>query len=139
MATTAILPIRAGKRVIAAALKMSLDYIKNPEKTDDGEWVTSYECDPLIVDSEFAFSKRQYAAITGRDQGAHDVIAYHVRISFKPGETDAATANRIGYELAMKLSGMFRLSRVHSRKYLIDWMNREPYTARVVRTVREGA
>jgi hypothetical protein len=104
MATTAIIPIHAGKRAIATALKLSLDYIKNPEKTENGEWVTSYECDPLIVDKEFAFSKRQYAAITGRDQGTRDVVAYHLRISFKPGETDAETANRIGYELAMKLT-----------------------------------
>ncbi|MCL2152802.1 MAG: relaxase/mobilization nuclease domain-containing protein [Oscillospiraceae bacterium] len=108
MATTAILPIHAGgkggRRPIAAALKTSVDYVKNPEKTDGGEWVTAFECDPLIADDEFLFSKRQYAAITGRNQGAHDVIAYHVRISFLPGETDAETANRIGYDLAMKLS-----------------------------------
>ena len=109
MATTTILPIHAGKKgkdgkPIAKALKMSVDYIKNPNKTMDGEWVTSYQCDPLIADEEFMFSKNQYAAITGRDQGARDVIGYHVRISFMPGETDAATANRIGYDLAMKLT-----------------------------------
>ena len=109
MAATAILPIHAGgskggRGPVAAALKISTDYIKNPEKTRDGEWVTSYMCDPLIVDSEFMFSKNQYAAITGRDQKARDVIAYHLRISFKPGETDAETANRIGYDLAMKLT-----------------------------------
>jgi hypothetical protein len=42
--------------------------------------------------------------ITGRDQGKRDVLAYHLRQSFKPGEIDPATANRIGYELAMKLT-----------------------------------
>jgi len=105
MAATAIIPIHAGKgRSVAAALKMSVRYIENPEKTDSGEWVTSYECDPLIADKEFLFSKNQYAAITGRDQGKNDVLAYHLRISFKPGETDAEMANKIGYELAMKLT-----------------------------------
>jgi len=105
MATTAILPVHAGKgRPIAAAFKMSVDYIKNPNKTDDGEWVTAYACDPLIADDEFLFSKNRYATITGREQGARDVLAYHLRIAFKPGETDAKTANRIGYELAMKLT-----------------------------------
>jgi hypothetical protein len=69
-----------------------------------GEWVTSYECDPLIADDEFLFSKNQYATITGRDQRERDVLAYHLRISFKPDETDAAAANRIGYDLAMKLT-----------------------------------
>lgn len=105
MATTAIIPLHAGKgRTVAAALGLSVDYVENPDKTGGGEWVTSYQCDPLIADSEFLFSKRQYAAITGRDQGERDVIGYHLRISFKPSETDAATANRIGYQLAMKLT-----------------------------------
>jgi hypothetical protein len=105
MATTAIIPVHVGKgRTVAMVLGLSTDYIKNPEKTDGGEWVTAYECSPSIVDQEFMFSKRQYVAITGRDQGSSDVIAYHLRISFKPGETDAATANKIGYDLAMKLT-----------------------------------
>jgi len=104
MATTAIIPLHAGGRTVATALGISLDYIENPDKTEQGEWVTAYCCDPLIADKEFTFSKNQYAAITGRRQGARDVIGYHLRISFKPGETDAATANKIGYNLAMKLT-----------------------------------
>ena len=104
MATTTIIPIHAGSRSIAKVLKKSIDYINNPNKTDNGEWVTAYECDPLIADAEFLFSKNQYASITGRSQGKNDVLAYHLRISFKPGETDAATANKIGYGLAMKLT-----------------------------------
>lgn len=35
----------------------------------------------------FLFSKRQYAAITGRGQKEHDVIAYHLRQPFKPGRS----------------------------------------------------
>jgi hypothetical protein len=104
MATTTIIPIHASGRAVAKALQMSVSYIGNADKTDGGEWVTSYECDPLIADKEFTFAKNQYAAITGRSQGKNDVLAYHLRISFKPGETDAATANRIGYDLAMKLT-----------------------------------
>ena len=105
MATTTIIPLHVAKgRPVAKALRISVDYIKNPDKTNDGQWVTSYECDPLIADEEFSFSKRQYAQITGRDQGSRDVIGYHLRISFKPSETNAATANQIGYDLAMKLT-----------------------------------
>lgn len=105
MAMTWIKPLHAGKgRTVATALGESMDYVDNPDKTEQGEWVTSYECDPLIADDEFLFSKNQYAAVTGRSQGANDVIAYHVRISFKPGETDAQTANKIGYDLALKLT-----------------------------------
>ena len=33
-------------------------------------------------------AKRQYLATTGRVRGADDVIAYHVRQSFRPGEID---------------------------------------------------
>jgi hypothetical protein len=105
MATTTIIPLHAGKgRTVATALGLTVDYVENPDKTDGGEWVTAYGCDPLIVDKEFLFAKNQYAAITGRSQGERDVIGYHLRISFRPGETDAATANRIGYDLAMKLT-----------------------------------
>jgi len=100
MATTAILPIHVGKgkgngksRAVATALGISINYVTNPEKTNGGELITAYECDPMICDAEFAFSKNQYAVLTGRDQGARDVIGYHLRISFAPGETDAATAN----------------------------------------------
>jgi len=103
LATTTLLPIRAGKG-ISAALGRSTDYVKNLEKTDDGEWISAYECDPISVSQEFLFSKSHYATITGRDYGKHDVIAYHLRQSFKPGEIDPATANRISYELAMKLT-----------------------------------
>ena len=104
MATTTIIPIHASGRAVAKALQMSVSYVGNVDKTDGGEWITSYECDPLIADKEFTFAKNQYAAITGRNQGKNDVLAYHVRISFKPGETDASTANKIGYDLAMKLT-----------------------------------
>ena len=71
MATTTIIPLHIGKgRTVAKALGLTIDYVKNPNKTDGGEWVTAFEYDPLIVDEEFCFSKRQYAAVTGRDQGS---------------------------------------------------------------------
>ena len=44
-----------------------------------------------------------------RDQGKRDVIAYHVRQSFKPGEITPAEANRIGYELAMRFTKGVRI------------------------------
>lgn len=105
MATTRLMPLHAGKgRTVAEALGRTTDYVKNPEKTDGGELVSSYQCNPAIVDQEFLFSKRQYAAITGRSQKEHDVIAYHLRQSFKPGEITSELANKIGYDLAMSLT-----------------------------------
>jgi hypothetical protein len=78
--------------------------MKNPEKTHGEEWVTAYECDPMTVAQEFAFARSQYAATTGRRQGASEVVGYHIRQSFAPGECDAATANKIGYDMAMSLT-----------------------------------
>ena len=101
MATTRLMPLR---RTVAEALGRTTDYVKNPEKTDGGELVSAYQCNPAIVDQEFLFSKRQYASITGRNQKEHDVIAYHLRQSFKPGEITPELANKIGYDLAMSLT-----------------------------------
>ena len=105
MATTRLMPLHADKgRTVAEALGRTTDYVKNPEKTEGGELVTAYQCNPAIADQEFLFSKRQYATITGRSQKEHDVIAYHLRQSFKPGEITPELANKIGYELAMSLT-----------------------------------
>lgn len=105
MATTRLMPLHAGKgRTVAEALGRTTDYVKNPEKTDGGELVTAYQCNPAIVDQEFLFSKRQYTSMTGRNQKEHDVIAYHLRQSFKPGEITPELANKISYDLAMSLT-----------------------------------
>ena len=40
----------------------------------------------------------------GVANGENDIIAYHLRISFKPDEADAETAGRIAYDLALKLT-----------------------------------
>ncbi|MCD8368142.1 MAG: relaxase/mobilization nuclease domain-containing protein [Clostridiales bacterium] len=104
MAATRLIPLHINKgKTIAQTLNDRTDYAKNPEKTEKGDLVTAYECDPFTVDEEFMLSKRQYEHSTGRRQ-KHDVIAYQIRQSFKPGEVTAEEANRIGYELAMRFT-----------------------------------
>ena len=76
---------------------------QNPDKTEQGQLVSSYKCSPLTVDEEFMLSKRQYELVTGRRQ-KNDVIAYQIRQSFKPGEITAEEANKVGYELAMSFT-----------------------------------
>lgn len=99
------MPLHIGKgRTVAEALGRVTDYVENPGKTNGGELVTAYQCNPSIADQEFLFTKRQYAVMTGRDQGDSDVIAYHLRQSFKPGEITPELANKIGYDLAMSLT-----------------------------------
>lgn len=90
-------------RSVAKSLGERTDYAKNPEKTEKGDLVTTYQCDPFTVDEEFMLQKRQYNQITGKSQH-NDVIAYQIRQSFKPGEVTAEEANRIGYELALRFT-----------------------------------
>jgi hypothetical protein len=105
MATTWLKPLHAGAgRSIAKALKRSVDYLENPFKTNERELISSYECDARTADFEFLLSKQRYASLTGREQGQRDVIAYHVRQSFKPEEITPEEANRIGYELAERFT-----------------------------------
>ena len=79
------------------------DYAKNPEKTDKGELVTGDQCDPMTVDEEFLLSKHQYEQITGHRQ-RHEVIAYQIRQSSKPGEVTTEEANQLGRELALRFT-----------------------------------
>ncbi len=105
MATTRLMPLHTGKgRDVGMAISDIIDYAENPEKTDYGRLITGYECDSRTADAEFLFSKRQYAALTGRTRGADDVIAYHLRQSFVPGEVTPEEANRIGCELAKRFT-----------------------------------
>ena len=90
--------ISKGKTAIQS-LSARLNYATNPNKTTNGELVTAYACDPHTADAEFALSRRQYQTYTGRTQ-KHEVIAYQVRQSFKPGEVTPEEANAIGYEFA---------------------------------------
>lgn len=105
MATTRLIPLHIGKgKSVQSALGRTIVYVENPNKTHEGELISSYQCDPLIAEKEFLFAKSRYAGVTGRNQGDRDVIAYHLRQSFKPDEINPQTANKIGYDLAMSLT-----------------------------------
>ena len=105
MATTRIMSLHTGKgRTVGRAIQDIIDYVENPEKTDGGRLISSYQCDSRIADAEFLLSKRQYLAKTGRRRGADDVIAYTIRQSFVPGEITPEEANRLGCELARRFT-----------------------------------
>ena len=100
LAATRLIPMRKNKgKSIGACLHNHTNYVQNPDKTAQGELVSSYQCSPLTVDEEFLLTKQLYEQTTGRSQKS-DVIAYQVRQSFKPGEVTPEEANRIGYEFA---------------------------------------
>ncbi len=104
MAATRLIALHVNKgKTIAQTLSDRTDYSKNEEKTEGGKYISSYACDARTVDEEFLLSKRQYEHMTGRRQ-EHNVIAYQIRQSFKPGEVTPEEANRIGYELGMRFT-----------------------------------
>ena len=74
----------------------------NPDKTESGELIVGYACDPRCADEQFLLAKSEYLKNTGRDQGRRNILAYHIRQSFKPGEITPEEAQKVGYELAMR-------------------------------------
>ena len=99
------MPLHIGKgQTTSTAIAKINDYAQNPEKTDNGRLITGYECDTVTADVEFTLSKQQYLRQTGRRRGRDDVIGYHLRQAFLPGEITPEEANQVGYELAMKLT-----------------------------------
>jgi hypothetical protein len=104
LATTTLLKRHANEgETIAEAIRDCVDYGKNPEKTENGKYISAYECDPATVAAEFLLAKASYKAITGREQKKEDdILCYQIRQSFLPGEITPKEANRIGYELAMR-------------------------------------
>lgn len=105
MATTRIMPLHIGKgRTISKAVSDIIDYVENPQKTENGKLISCYGCDSRTADAEFVLAKREYITKTGRVRGADDVIAYHLRQSFVPGEITPEEANRIGCELAKRFT-----------------------------------
>lgn len=61
MATTRIMPLHIGKgRTESQAISDIIDYVANPQKTDNGKLITGYGCDSRTADAEFLLAKRQY-------------------------------------------------------------------------------
>ena len=104
MAATRLIPLHRNKgKTLLQTLKERTDYAQNPEKTEEGKLISSYECDPITVDEEFLLSKSRYER-TFRKEQKNGVIAYQIRQSFKPGEITPEEANQIGFELAMRFT-----------------------------------
>ena len=86
MAVTKIKPIKS-------TLSKALDYIQNPEKTDEKMLVSSFGCSYETADIEFGFTLSQ-----ALDKGNN--LAHHLIQSFEPGETTPEQAHEIGRQLA---------------------------------------
>ena len=106
MARTWIEPVHAGKgRSFKQAFYDSLDYIMNPEKTEQGQYISGYEADWRTFADQAIYNKMQYDQCRGRSsRGEKDVLAYHATQSFKPGEITPEEANRLGMEFARRFT-----------------------------------
>ena len=59
MATTRLMLLHTGKgRTVGQAISDIIDYSKNPQKTDNGRLITSWQCDSRIADAEFLFTNQ---------------------------------------------------------------------------------
>lgn len=104
MAATKLIAMHQNKgRSVMQCLKDRTAYAMNGEKTEDGKYISSYQCNPELVDLEFAQAKKEYLHKTWR-QPKGDVIAYQIRQSFKPGEITPEEANQVGYETGMRFT-----------------------------------
>jgi len=73
-------------------LSKALDYILNPDKTDDKLLVSSYGCSYETADIEFEFTLSQ-----AMNKGNN--LAHHLIQAFDPGETTKEQAHEIGQQL----------------------------------------
>ena len=104
MAATRLITMHQNKgKSVDKSLSDRTDYAKNGEKTENGQFISSYACQAESVDEEFMLSKREYERLTGRHPRGN-IIAYQIRQSFKPGEITPEEANQVGYETAMRFT-----------------------------------
>lgn len=102
MATTRLITVKQGQyKTIQKAIFKRSHYIENPEKTSEGEYVSSFGCSPENVDAEFALAHWEYNRVSKHSR-KDGVVAYQIRQAFKPGEVSPEEANKIGYELASR-------------------------------------
>ena len=124
MAVTKIHPIKS-------TLKKALDYIENPDKTDDKLLVSSFACSYETADIEFEMLLAQ-AYQKGNN------LAHHLIQSFAPGEATAEQAHEIGKQLADEvLQGKYpyelttHIDKGHTHNHLIfcavDMVNQRKY------------
>ena len=86
MSVTKIKPVKS-------TLSKALDYIENPDKTDEKMLISSFGCSYETADIEFGYTLSQ-----ARDKGNN--LAFHLIQSFAPGEVDYQKAHEIGRQLA---------------------------------------
>ena len=81
---------------IKATVDKAIEYICNPDKTDEQIYISSYACAPETAAIDF-----KYTLDHCRENSPNK--AYHLIQAFAPGEVGYEEAHRIGKELADKI------------------------------------
>ncbi len=81
---------------IKATVDKSIDYICNPDKTDEKIFISSFACSPETAAIDFKYTL-DHCRENSPDK------AYHLIQAFAPGEVNFEEAHRIGQELADRL------------------------------------
>ena len=81
---------------IKATVDKAIEYICNPDKTDDNIFVSAFACSPETAAIDF-----KYTLDHCRESSLNQ--AYHLIQAFSPGEVSFEEAHKIGQELADRL------------------------------------
>nr|WP_276538717.1 relaxase/mobilization nuclease domain-containing protein [Dehalobacterium formicoaceticum] len=92
-------------QTVAHTVHERLSYAINPEKTNSGQLVKAYGCEPETAAGEMLLCKKEYETYIGRsEEKKSDIVLYQIRQSFKPGEISPEKAQEIGFDLAMSFT-----------------------------------
>lgn len=142
---------------IKKTLSTALDYIENPEKTEDQLLVSGYNVDPLTASIEFALTENLAKEVKGnyKKTGGSNNLAYHMIQSFSPEDhVTPEEAHEIGKKLADEfLDGKYEyviathIDKGHIHNHIIfnsvsfydlKKMNTQPYkTAAKIRAISD--
>lgn len=92
---------------IKTTLNQAMDYITNPEKTEEGELVSSYNCQPAFSDVEMQITRDYAREVRGdyRKVGGTEVLAHHLIQSFSPeDQVTPELAHELGKQLIDELT-----------------------------------
>ena len=89
MAYTEIHPIKV-------TLGKAIDYICNKEKTENGLWISTHNCQHRTAEYEFGFTRKSMNSNV-------ENLAFHAIQSFKKGEVTAEQAHEIGMETMKRM------------------------------------
>lgn len=88
---------------IKATVDKAIDYICNPDKTNEMLYVSSFACSPETAALDFKYTLDHTNDLRGKNASYDENKAFHLIQAFAPGEVSYEKAHAIGKELAERL------------------------------------